>query len=190
MCTFLNCKPEVRSHPHLFRGRLNGGLGVDSWTDGRMNECSAYQWHVREFRLRRTPAQLAVTSSPAALFPSPLVPTELSLGVSELTLLSTVPIRLSDHQAQGQAIPAPRAPATVPHPQQPAALPASERSHAGCQRLRYPPSGRNVLPGGLSTVPRPLPLARQPPFLPMAGMCLYFPGERKGLGAGRWDGMG
>uniref|UniRef100_A0A452UBJ9 DUF4795 domain-containing protein n=1 Tax=Ursus maritimus TaxID=29073 RepID=A0A452UBJ9_URSMA len=38
------------------------------------------------------------------------------------------------------------------------------------------------LPPGLSCLPR------QPPFLPMAGLCPYFPGERKRLGAERWDG--
>ena len=79
--------------------------------------------------------RLAVTSSPAALSPSPWVPTGLPPGISELPLPSTVSIRFGD-KAQGQAVPAPRAPAAVAQRQHSAALTAPERSDAGWQQLR------------------------------------------------------
>lgn len=41
-----------------------------------------------------------------------------------------------------------------------------------------------------STAPRPLLLARQPPSLPRAGLCPYFPAERKRRGAEGWEGEG
>lgn len=65
--------------------------------------------------------------------------------------------------------------------------PQSAQMLAGNSPGSFPLAGAGFqvvspLPPGLSCLPR------QPPFLPMAGLCPYFPGERKRLGAERWDG--